>query len=290
MKNFQEKYREYYDLFEGALKDFCEKMRFHPPVLRDSMRYSLLSGGKRIRPVLFYSALELFGGNPGDESLFALALECIHTYSLIHDDLPAMDNDDYRRGNPSNHKVFGEANAILAGDALLSEASSLLFTAAQKSERHLKAAAHLMDAAGARGMVAGQSADLLYTGKNAGEDELRFIYEHKTGKLIQAPIVMAAILAGENLQTAAEFGGELGILFQLTDDLLDEKGTSDKMGKTLGKDLKEDKLTCVKVYGLDRSEILADRSAAKCLEILKNYKNDTCFLEGIVRLVRGRDI
>ena len=290
MKSFEEKYREYYNLFERVLKEFCAQMHFAPPVLRDSMRYSLLSGGKRIRPVLFYSALELFGGNPQEEGLFALALECIHTYSLIHDDLPAMDNDDYRRGNPSNHKVFGEANAILAGDALLSEACSLLFSAAQKSGRHLRAAAFLMDAAGARGMVAGQSADLLYTGKNAGEEELRFIYEHKTGKLIAAPIVIAAILTGADERIAEEFGGELGILFQLTDDLLDEKGTSDKMGKTLGKDLKDDKLTCVKVYGLEQSEILADRSAAKCLELLKNIENDTCFLEGIVRLVRGRDI
>ncbi len=289
MKNFQEKYGEYFDFFEEALKGYCAEMDYRPPILTESMRYSLLSGGKRVRPVLFFATLELFGLYYKCESALALALECIHTYSLIHDDLPAMDNDDYRRGNPSNHKVFGEANAILAGDALLSEACSLLLSQARKSERHLSAAAWLMDAAGANGMIAGQSADLLYTGKNTNPEELQFIYAHKTGKLIAAPVVMAAILAGADAVIAERFGIELGALFQLTDDLLDEKGDSGKMGKTLGKDREEDKATCVKVYGLERSELLADQSAAKCYDYLKKFKGNTSFLEGIVRLVRERD-
>lgn len=287
---FEEKYREYFDLFESSLKNFCVSLQIAPPVLKDSMRYSLLSGGKRIRPVLFFAALELFHLSPVEEMDFAIALECIHTYSLIHDDLPAMDNDDFRRGNPSNHKVYGEANAILAGDALLSEACCVLFSAAKKSERHLRAAAYLAEAAGARGMVAGQSADLLYTGKNGGEEELRFIYEHKTGKLIAAPLVMAAILADRDVLPAENFGLELGNLFQLTDDLLDKKGESGKMGKTLGKDAEEDKLTCVKVFGLKESELLADRSASKCLNLIKDHFDNNFFFEGIVRLVRNRDI
>lgn len=289
MKNFQEKYGEYFDFFEEALKSYCAEMDYRPPILTEGMRYSLLSGGKRVRPVLFFAMLELFGLDYKCESEAALALECIHTYSLIHDDLPAMDNDDYRRGNPSNHKIFGEANAILAGDALLSEACSLLLKQARKSERHLHAAAWLMDAAGANGMIAGQSADLLYTGKNTNADELQFIYAHKTGKLIAAPVVMAAILADADVGIAELFGMELGVLFQLTDDLLDEKGDSEKMGKTLGKDKEEDKATCVKVYGLERSELLADQSAAKCLDYLKKFEGNTSFFEGIVRLVRERD-
>ncbi len=288
--SFEDKYREYFEFFEETLKRFCASLKVFPPVLKDSMCYSLLSGGKRIRPVLFFASLDAFGVDFKEERELALALECIHTYSLIHDDLPAMDNDDFRRGNPSNHVVYGEANAILAGDALLSEACSLMFSAAKKSGRHLEAAFYLSECAGARGMVAGQSADLLYSGKNAGKDDLEFIYSHKTGKLIAAPLVMAAILAGSDKNIAEEFGMELGRLFQLTDDLLDAKGDSQKMGKTLGKDAEEDKLTCVKLYGIKDSELLADKSASKCLEMIQKHYDNNFFFEGIVRLVRGRDI
>lgn len=289
MKEFQKKYEEYLGFFENALRDYCTAMRYEPSVLTESMRYSLLSGGKRVRPVLFFGALERFGADYRSETGLAVALECIHTYSLIHDDLPAMDNDDFRRGVPSNHKVFGEANAILAGDALLSEACVLMLRESARSERHLAAATRLSRAAGAEGMVGGQSADLLYTAKQGGERELRFIYEHKSGELISAPVVMAALLAGAETGAAEEFGKELGILFQLTDDILDEKGESAKMGKTLGKDRETGKLTCVKVYGLRESELLADRSAAKCRAALKKLGGKGDFLEDLIGLVRSRD-
>ncbi len=289
MGKFQDRYEEYRQFFEAALKKFCTELDFRPNVLTESMRYSLLSGGKRVRPVLFFASLELFGADFRRETVLPIALECIHTYSLIHDDLPAMDNDDFRRGNPSNHKVFGEANAILAGDALLSEAAVLLLREAGKDEKHRRAALWLMEAAGAGGMVAGQSADLLYMGKTATEEELDFIYAHKTGKLIAAPVVMAAILAGGDEKNAERFGMELGRLFQFTDDLLDVKGDSALMGKTLGKDAEEDKATCVKVYGLERCELLADRCAAKCLDLLDQFQGDKEFLRGIVDLVRSRD-
>lgn len=289
MEDYQKKYKRYSAFFENALRRYCAEMRFHPDILAESMRYSLLSGGKRVRPVLFFAALELFGLHYEDEIMLAIALESIHTYSLIHDDLPAMDNDDYRRGNPSNHMVYGEANAILAGDALLSEACSLAFSEAKRDFCHLQAAAWLIEAAGPKGMVAGQSEDLRCTGKDVNEAELEFIYAHKTGKLIAAPIVMAAILAGESVEIAECFGMELGRLFQMTDDLLDVKGDRQKMGKTLGKDKDEDKATCIKVYGLERSEIMADKCAAECMKLLKNLGRDTSFLEHIVRLVRGRD-
>ncbi len=285
---FGKQYDEYLSFFEGELKRFCAEMDYRPPVLCESMRYSLLSGGKRVRPVLFFGALAHFGGDYTKEAGLAIALECIHTYSLIHDDLPAMDNDDFRRGNPSNHRVFGEANAILAGDALLSEGMCLLLKEGKKSERHLRAAQYLADAAGAKGMIAGQSADLLYTGKTGGEEELGFIYAHKTGKLITAPIVMAAILCGGDEEKAEKFGEALGTLFQLTDDILDVKGESAKMGKTLGKDREEDKLTCVKVYGMERAELLADRTAANCHAHLRALGGDG-FLASLVDLVRTRD-
>ncbi len=286
--NFQKQYQGYLAFFEKELKRFCAEMTHRPPVLTESMRYSLLTGGKRVRPVLFFGTLEHFGVDHTAEVGLALALECIHTYSLIHDDLPTMDNDDFRRGNPSNHKVFGEANAILAGDGLLSEAMCLLLRESARSKAHLDAARYLANAAGADGMVAGQSADLLYTGQTGGEEELDFIYSHKTGKLIAAPIVMATLLGGGDADAAERFGQALGRLFQLTDDILDEKGESVKMGKTLGKDREEDKLTCVKVYGLKRAELLADRTAANCLSLLSNLGRDD-FLAAVVEFVRNRD-
>lgn len=281
-------YDRYLNFFEEKLKAFCAEKKAQPSVLADAMCYSLLSGGKRVRPVLFFASLEHFGMDFTKEAGLALALECIHTYSLIHDDLPAMDDDDFRRGNPSNHIVFGEAHAILAGDALLSEAFSLSVREAERSPAHLRASCALAEAAGAQGMIAGQSADLLYTGKAGSEEALRYIYEHKTGKLLAAPVVMAAILGGGDLKAAEAFGTELGVLFQLTDDLLDVKGASQKAGKTLGKDSKEDKLTCIKLFGEERSEQLADTSAARCRAYLSALGNDR-FLSDLVTLVRERD-
>lgn len=286
--NFNESYNRYYRHFEQALSVACAEMDYKPPVLTESMRYSLLSGGKRVRPVLLFGALDALGLDFQKETKFAIAIEAIHTYSLIHDDLPAMDNDDFRRGKASSHKAFGEANAILAGDALLSWSFDLLLSECGKGEKHIEAAREISCAAGAEGMIAGQSADLLYTGKNGGEDELRFIYERKTGRLIEAPVAAAAILAGRAEREMRIFGENLGMLFQLTDDILDEKGSKEAMGKTLGKDKQEDKLTCVKVYGMDRAEKLADEYADKCRGALCGL-NGTEFLEGFVALVRGRN-
>ncbi len=288
--NFQARYDRYLDVFERGLQAFCGDMRYEPPVLTESMRYSLLSGGKRVRPVLFFAALDLFGLPYPERLPLAIALECIHTYSLIHDDLPAMDNDDFRRGRPSNHKRFGEGNAILAGDALLSLAFDLLLRESKEDPRALEAAIELSRAAGAEGMIAGQSADLLYTAnETCGERELSFVYVHKTGKLIAAPLCMAAAIAGREKEQMRAFGEELGTLFQLTDDILDMKGESAKMGKTLGKDEKERKLTCVGVYGLRASEELADACAARCLLALKDISGDVGFLSDFVSLVRNRN-
>ncbi len=265
--NMQIKYELFRASFERALGEFCSKFRYRPHTLSESMQYSLLAGGKRIRPVLFYSVLDAAGYDFMAESDYAIAIECIHTYSLIHDDLPAMDNDDYRRGKPSNHKVFGEANAILAGDALLTLAFELLL--GRSDETHLAAARVLAHAAGAHGMVAGQVADL----SPEGED-LQFIHEHKTARLISAPLEMAAILTGRDREPFAAFGHALGLLFQVTDDLLDE-GT-------------EEGNTAVSVYGRSRAEALADRYAATCREAIGSLDVDTEFLRSVVELVRTR--
>ena len=282
------KYKTYLTAFEGMLEAYCTRLSC-PRGLADAMRYSLLAGGKRLRPVLFFAALDAFGKEWEKESGLALALECIHTYSLIHDDLPAMDNDDLRRGKPSSHKQFGEGNAILAGDALLSEAF-VLSVAAAKDGPHRRAAELLAHAAGAEGMVAGQFLDLACErNENAGEEELSFIYENKTAQLIRAPLMMAAAIAERNEAPMKEFGTALGILFQMTDDILDVKGEGGKMGKTLGKDEQENKLTCVRVYGLSEAERRADALADGCRAVLSKADADMSFFLDLVTYVRERD-
>lgn len=282
------KYKTYLTAFEGMLEGYCTRLSC-PSGLADAMRYSLLAGGKRLRPVLFLAALDAFGGEWEREGELALALECIHTYSLIHDDLPAMDNDDLRRGKPSSHKQFGEGNAILAGDALLSEAF-VLSVAAAKDGPHRRAAELLARAAGAEGMVAGQFMDLACErDENAGEEELSFIYENKTAQLIRAPLMMAAAIAERNEAPMKEFGTALGILFQMTDDILDVKGEGGKMGKTLGKDEQEHKLTCVRVYGLSGAERRADALADRCKAALSRVDADMSFFLELVTYVRERD-
>lgn len=288
MKSFEEQYNEYAQAFESALKEYCAKMNYCPNVLTESMRYSLLLGGKRVRPVLFLSALDLFGLNWKNELDIAIAIEMIHTYSLIHDDLPAMDNDDFRRGKPSCHKRFGEAHAILAGDALLSYAFDLLLREAVRGEQYLRAAKILSEAAGAEGMISGQSYDISFTGKSLGKEELITVYKRKTGALIAAGLKMACAIAQKNEQIAAEYGENLGILFQLTDDFIDEYGESDEAGKTLGKDKRADKLTCIKVFGLERAEALADEYADKCRVALRGFDGDACFFDRLIDCVRDR--
>ncbi len=284
--NFQVRYELYRAFFERELGNFCAGMEIAPPVLRESMQYSLLAGGKRIRPVLFLSSLDMLGREYEQELLFAVAIECIHTYSLIHDDLPAMDNDDLRRGKPSNHVVFGEANAILAGDGLLSCAMELLLSEAGRDALHCKAAQILAHAAGVQGMVAGQSADLLFEDREGTQEDLRFIHIHKTGKMIAAPLIMAATLAGREGDRLARFGETLGLLFQLTDDLLDETAT--KLGKTPGKDREEGKFTAVRLYGKTRAAELCEQYRANCHELLGGIGVDAEFLHGIVEMVAMR--
>ncbi len=281
-------YEKYLAFFTDALDKMCKEMRFSPDILTESMRYSLQSGGKRLRPVLFAAMLDACGCDYEREAAFAVALECVHAYSLVHDDLPAMDNDDFRRGKPSCHKRFGEAHAILAGDALLSYAFDLLLREAVRGEQYLRAAKILSEAAGAEGMISGQSYDISFTGKSLGKEELITVYKRKTGALIAAGLKMACAIAQKNEQIASEYGENLGILFQLTDDFIDEYGESDEAGKTLGKDKRADKLTCIKVFGLERAEALADEYADKCRASLRGFDGDACFFDRLIDCVRDR--
>lgn len=291
MIDFNLRYNQYLATFESYAVDYAAKMQTNPELLGESMRYSLLNGGKRIRPVLALACADALG-IPNSEILpFALALEMIHTYSLIHDDLPAMDNDDFRRGKPSCHKQFGEANAILAGDALLNEAYAICFEQCKKGEKYIQAASLLNECAGAYGMIAGQSADILFTASNeeVTEENLDYIYTHKTGKLLLAPVAIASILGDNQSYLPLEsFGRLLGRLFQMTDDILDVVGTSAQLGKTVGKDEKENKLTCVKLYGLEGAQVRADMCAKDCLAVLEGVDGDTEFLKALVDYVLKR--
>lgn len=291
MLSFREQYECYRSAAEEYLKTAVDEMPCGTQRLKESISYSLLAGGKRIRPVLFFAAADALGVDFRNVSDFAVALECIHTYSLIHDDLPAMDNDDYRRGKPSNHKVFGEGHAILAGDGLLSYAFDLLLGQCAKGARYQKAAQTLSVAAGIQGMVAGQSADLSHSGNADGsweKDELLRLQENKTAKLIAAPLVMAANLAGKYEDPLEEFGLLLGSLFQITDDILDVTGESQAMGKTLGKDEESGKLTVVSLLGLKGAQSLADERFLACLRVLDGIQADVSFLYEFTRSVRER--
>lgn len=290
MTDFDLKYEEYAKNFEKILDAFCEKLDCKPQILADSLKYSLKLGGKRIRPVLMLATADMLGVEEEKVGQFALALELIHTYSLIHDDLPEMDNDDFRRGKPSNHKVFGAGNAILAGDGLLNTAYSLLFGECFKGSEYVSASKYICDCAGIYGMIAGQSADLAHENdKEVNEDILDFIYENKTAKLIMAAVVTPAILCGgKHYSELKEFGKELGFLFQLTDDILDVEGSFENLGKSTGKDLREGKYTGVGLYGLDKCKIKADLICESCIKLMEGVSADTSFMKNIVSYVRQR--
>lgn len=232
-----------------------------------AMKYSLNAGGKRVRFVLALAAAKVYGIGEEDIMPFALAVELIHTYSLVHDDLPALDNDDMRRGKPSNHKVFGEDFAVIAGDGLLNLAYEVLLSACDTPFK-VRAAAKIAELAGYRGMVGGQAYDLDSRGKT-GEEYLYKIQLGKTCALIAAPLVAAEILAGKSGQDMLEVGKNLGLIFQFGDDLLDVFGEKATVGKTLGKDKNENKLTALNVYGVEKTKQIMQELCEKTVEKLK---------------------
>ncbi len=291
MTDFSRCYQNYVSKFETYLQKYLDTLHTQPAILGESIAYSLTAGGKRIRPVLALACADVVGLSHEEILPFALAIEMIHTYSLIHDDLPAMDNDDYRRGQPTSHVKFGEANAILAGDALLNEAYNVCFNECLKGERQVLASQYISECAGMRGMIAGQSADLLFEKNNtrATEDDLAYIYECKTGKLLLSPIMTACILSQDKRAFAFErFGKQLGVLFQMTDDILDVIGDFDKLGKTLGKDAENGKLTCVKLYGLEGAKIRTEMCAKQCHTLLEGVDGEVSFLSKLIDYVLER--
>lgn len=274
-------YREYIGEY---LSGILSETRSQPQqLLYDAMGYSLLAGGKRLRPILVFEFCRICGGQWQKAAPFAAALEMIHTYSLIHDDLPCMDNDDYRRGRPTNHKVYGEGMAVLAGDALLTDAFAV--AARMGSDVDLPLAfGVLAENAGSLGMVGGQVLDILAESRECTEQEILDIQTRKTGALINAACVLGVIAAGgdqEQIRSAAGFAALLGLAFQIRDDVLDVIGTREEMGKNVGKDGKKN--TFVRLYGLEKCEELVKKYTEKAVSMLSGFEDP----EFLIRLAQS---
>ncbi|NJD56548.1 MAG: polyprenyl synthetase family protein [Nitrospirae bacterium] len=268
------------DLVDAFFREYYKKPHI-PPVLQEAMLYSLFAGGKRIRSILALASYEACGGGPSDIVPYASALELIHTYSLIHDDLPSMDNDDLRRGKPTSHKVYGEAIAILAGDALLTDAFSILSDLSLSPRVHpsglLMALREVARASGLDGMVAGQVQDILSENGEPDTETLRFIHTHKTGALLRASVRIAPILFGSDrtsLDALTLYGDRIGLAFQVIDDILDIEGDTEELGKTVGSDEKVNKMTYPSLYGLKKSKEIAEDLIADAHAALSAFSSE----------------
>jgi len=263
-----------------------------PQIIIEAMKYSLFAGGKRIRPILCIAVCEALEGNLEDVLDVACSIEMIHTYSLIHDDLPAMDNDDYRRGKLTNHKVYGDAIAILAGDGLLNYAFETLLKVIKikNDKRFVDAAFEIAKASGITGMIGGQVIDITNVGNIIDENLLVSMHERKTGKLIEASCNVGAIIANryEYLEITREYSKNLGVAFQIVDDILDVIGDEKKLGKSVGKDAKNNKPTYVTLYGLEKSRELAKEFSLKAVE-LANKIDNTGFLKDLTKYLLNRE-
>ncbi len=255
-----------------ALQRYMSDLSGAPQLMQSAMSYSLLSGGKHIRPVLLLAANDMLGGRDNRALPFACALEMIHVYSLIHDDLPAMDNDALRRGKPSNHIVYGEAVAILAGDALLNLAYEVMISECiSQGPSALFTAQYIAEAAGCRGMIGGQCLDIAATGQFTDEEGLRDMHMKKTGALLKAAVLSGIALnnpSDDVIDAMRTYGYHIGMLFQITDDILDCVGCTEELGKSVGKDREENKTTYVTLHGVDRARELAQDHADKAVVAL----------------------
>lgn len=263
---------------EGFIRDYLDRQKENPGCpsrLHEAMAYSLTAGGKRVRPILAISGYEAVGGEIDHVILpAASALEFVHTYSLIHDDLPAMDDDDFRRGKPTNHKVFGEATAILAGDALLTDAFGLIAGVSAPAERVIRVVQVLSYASGAYGMVAGQQEDIDSEGKVIDGRALQHIHEHKTAALIEASVKIGVILGGgseEAVSAISRYGKNIGLAFQVVDDLLDITGSIEELGKTPGADMARGKNTYPSIFGVEKSQKMAENLIAEAVAALECF-------------------
>jgi geranylgeranyl diphosphate synthase type II len=263
---------------DHALDRYLPKANMKPATLHKAMRYSLFAGGKRLRPILSLAAAEACGGNVNDALPLGCAMECIHTYSLVHDDLPSMDNDDFRRGRPTCHKVFGDGIAVLAGDALLTIAFEIV-SRAEPTPRYGTSVLlrEVAVAAGSQKLIAGQVADLEAEGRKVKRAQLRFIHENKTAAMLRSSVrlgAMSANAAAKKLSAITEFGKRLGLAFQVIDDILDVTQTSEILGKSAGKDVAAKKATYPAVIGLEKSRAEARRLTRQAHSALSVFRGD----------------
>lgn len=291
-KQEQEKNISY---IEDVLKNYLPKNPSFQKTIYDAMEYSVMAGGKRLRPMMMYQAYKMFGGE--DKELiepFMAAIEMIHTYSLVHDDLPAMDNDTYRRGRKTTHVVYGEDMGILAGDALLNFAYETAIkgaSATKAAKNAINALAILSKKAGIMGMVGGQVVDVELTGKKLDEERLDFIFKLKTGALLEASLMVGAALAGADekyIELMEQAGLNIGMAFQIQDDILDVTSTTEELGKPVHSDEKNDKTTYVSLYGLEKSHDDVEKYSKKALSIMEELPYENQFLCTLIEKLINR--
>lgn len=284
-------------LIDEALAGILPSKNVYPELIHESMSYSIFAGGKRLRPVLCLASAEALGNNSRALLPVACALEMIHTYSLIHDDLPAMDNDDYRRGKLTNHKVYGDGIAVLAGDGLLTYAFEALasFGMSMSFEKNfsvMRIIKEIAEASGTRGMIGGQTVDLQSEGKKIDAKTLEYIHTHKTGALFKASIRAGAILSDaseEQLAALTQYAECFGLAFQITDDLLDITGDEQKLGKPVGSDVRNQKVTYPSIYGLKKSQQMAEENIRAAVTSLRKLPGQTEPLKLLVEYLLKRE-
>lgn len=278
---------------DGALESFLPPVDAYPPLIHEAIRYSVLGGGKRLRPVLVLASAEAVGGDPARVLPAACSLEMIHAYSLIHDDLPAMDNDDFRRGRPTCHKAFGEATAILTGDALLTLAFEVLAKSkGVRPESIIEVIGEFAFAAGTKGLIGGQVVDTLSCDEDIDANTLEYIHRHKTGALYRAAVRAGAILTGASkaqVSALTEYAEHFGMAFQIKDDVLDIEGDETVLGKPVGSDQKNKKATYPALYGMEGAKEKARQAGHSALDALSLFGGEADFLRLLVQFVINRD-
>lgn len=294
--NFKEELKGYADVVNNELKKYVNEVDCPEHILNDSMKYSLMAGGKRLRPVLILAAYNLFKDDTEKVYKYAVAMEMVHTFSLIHDDLPAIDNDDYRRGKLTNHKKFNEATAILAGDGLLNKAYNLLIediaNTLDQDEKNVKIVALYEMSYAIDRMIAGEYVDTEYEGKQISSEYLEYMHENKTGAIIKASVKIGAMLAGasnEEIEQLGLYAEKIGLAFQIKDDILSEIGNQEELGKPVGNDRERGKCTYVTKYGLEKAQKMLDDITNEAIEIIKNYDKNSEFLIELAKYISTRN-
>ncbi len=291
--NFKEELNKYIDIVNNQLEKYVKSNECPEQVLNESKEYSLLAGGKRLRPILIMATYALFKNNIEECYKFAVAMEMVHTFSLIHDDLPGIDNDDYRRGKLTNHKKYNEATAILAGDSLLNQAYNILVSDILETEESSKKVEALYELSyGIDRMIAGEYVDTEYEGKQISSEYLEYMHENKTGALIKASVRIGAILAGadaKELEELTKYAEKIGLAFQIKDDILSEIGNAEILGKPVGNDREKGKCTYVTKYGLEKAQKMLDDIIEEAIEIVNKYNKNGEFLVELAIYIKNRN-